>query len=82
MSEILDKVPTPGAIKATCAEYFGKYIAKRGTWSPPNRCGSCPIANPCRAHGGRIARSNEELEDSRRTFHSEALVILAGRGAK
>lgn len=71
---------SPAIVRSACAEYFGRYDAKRRTWSPPNRCDACPIGVPCHAHGGRPARTIEELEESRATFVREALAVLRGRG--
>lgn len=72
----MKRIPFPSLITDVCREFFGTYIAKRSTWSPPNRCDSCPIRTPCNAHGGRPARTFEELSTSRATFVREALVII------
>lgn len=70
--------PLPPAIAAVCRDYYGTY---RGNdrWSPPNRCGSCPLHAPCVARGSAPARTFAELDASREAFIIEAQRILGGQ---
>ena len=60
-----------------CRAYFGRYVGA-GRWSPPNRCDSCPLREPCMRKGATPARTLEELNEARAAFVAAAEAIIAG----
>lgn len=68
--------PFPEELRAVCREFFGKYNAKRKTWSPENRCDSCPLRAPCLRNGIAPARTMDELRTNVETFIAEGRKIL------
>lgn len=71
--------PRIAAIVDVCHAHFGVY--RRGKWTTPNRCDSCPLREPCVEHGRTPGTSFEQLDASRDTFEAAALAILATRAA-
>jgi hypothetical protein len=67
----------PAPITAICRAHFGRYLGG-GKWSPPNRCDSCPLRDPCMRKGAAPARTLEELAESRAAFVAAAEAIIAG----
>lgn len=65
------------AISKVCNEHYGTYVGN-GNWSPPNRCGACPLRAPCLKRGASPGRSLDELAEARDAFHREAAEILKG----
>lgn len=61
-------------IRTTCREFFGVYRAGRQVVA--NRCGACPIAQPCKTWGAAPVRTFEELEAGRMRFVAAATAIL------
>lgn len=65
------------AILDVCRDHFGMSFGG-GRWSPPNRCGSCPLRAPCLRWGSAPAHTVEQFAEARATFAAEAEEILAG----
>lgn len=61
--------------RAVCREHFGRYVGG-GRWSPPNRCDSCPLRDPCLAKGRAPAATLEQLDEACAAFDAAADLLL------
>lgn len=69
------KLVTP-EIYAVCRSHYGRYVGG-GRWSPPNRCDSCPLLEPCLAWSRASGHTLDELVEAHSTFIAESERILA-----